>query len=94
MIMKHHHHADVGLGTTAGGSSPRDTIDSRAGRALTWLWPGRYEDPVSDPEGLLAVGVVIQAFGVQSTDGQWKPTFVSREEVKKKVCMHHQVMIL
>lgn len=30
------------------------------------------------------MGIMIQDFQIQTTDGQWQPTFVSREEEAKK----------
>ena len=44
----------------------------------------RFEDPISDPNATFSAGVIIQDFQIQSTNDKWEPTFVSREEEKKK----------
>lgn len=37
---------------------------------------------MSDPQGVLSMGITIQDFQIQTTDGQWNPTFVSRDDKK------------
>lgn len=39
---------------------------------------------MSDPEGSLSAGIIVQDFQVQSTNDKWEATFVDRDDSKKK----------
>lgn len=37
---------------------------------------------MSDPEGALSAGIIVQDFQVQSTNDKWEATFVARDDKK------------